>query len=149
MFGRHAFDSRRFVDQFFINHLDGDAHRRRATAFAGTRLQHPELAALDRKLAVLHVAVVLFEQVCDRRKLFVNFRQLFLELGDRIWRTSAGDHVFALRVQQVLTVNSFLPVDGLRVKATPVPLPAPMFPKTIAWTLTAVPKVSGMRLMRR
>ena len=36
------------------------------------------------------------------------------------------------------------PVDGFRVKATPVPLLFPIFPKTIAWILTAVPSVSGI-----
>ena len=33
----------------------------------------------------------------------------------------------------------FSPVDGLRVKATPVPESSPMLPKTIDCTLTAVP----------
>jgi hypothetical protein len=32
----------------------------------------------------------------------------------------------------------------LRVKATPVPLSCPMLPKTMAWTLTAVPRWSGI-----
>ena len=63
LLGRDAFHCRRFVDQFFVDHLDGDAHGRSATAFTGACLQHPELAALDGELAVLHVAVVLFEQV--------------------------------------------------------------------------------------
>ena len=48
-----------------------------------------------------------------------------------------------------MTNSVFSPVEGLRVKATPVPLPVPMLPKTIACTLTAVPRSSGMRLMRR
>ena len=36
------------------------------------------------------------------------------------------------------------PVEGLRVKATPVAEVSPMLPNTIAWTLTAVPHDSGM-----
>ena len=40
-------------------------------------------------------------------------------------------------------------LDGLRVKATPVPESDPMLPKTIVWTLTAVPSESAILLMRR
>ncbi len=36
------------------------------------------------------------------------------------------------------------PVDGLRVNATPDPEVSPMFPKTIACTLQAVPQAAGM-----
>ena len=39
---------------------------------------------------------------------------------------------------------SFLsPVEGLRVKATPVADVSPMLPNTMACTLTAVPQLSG------
>ena len=38
----------------------------------------------------------------------------------------------------------FSPVPGSRVKATPVPELSPMFPKTMAWTLTAVPQSPGI-----
>jgi hypothetical protein len=41
------------------------------------------------------------------------------------------------------------PVDGLRVKATPVAEVSPMLPKTIDCTFTAVPQLSGMSCMRR
>ncbi len=42
----------------------------------------------------------------------------------------------------------FSPVDGLRVKATPVAEVSPILPNTMACTLTAVPQLSGM-LCRR
>jgi hypothetical protein len=41
------------------------------------------------------------------------------------------------------------PVEGLRVKATPVAQSSPMLPNTMAWTLTAVPQSSGMLLILR
>ena len=41
------------------------------------------------------------------------------------------------------------PVDGSRVKATPVPESPPMLPNTIDCTLTAVPRSCGMRLKFR
>ena len=50
-------------DQPFLGHLDRDAQRGLGGALAGARLQHPELAALDGELEVLHVAVVLLQQI--------------------------------------------------------------------------------------
>ena len=41
------------------------------------------------------------------------------------------------------------PVDGFRVKATPLALSSPMFPNTMLWTVTAVPQSAGMSLSRR
>ena len=46
-------------------------------------------------------------------------------------------------------LGSGAPVTSSREKATPEPERSPLFPKTICWTLTAVPQSSGMRLMRR
>ena len=43
----------------------------------------------------------------------------------------------------------FSPVEGLRVKATPVPQSSPMLPKTMPCTLTAVPQSPGISFMRR
>ncbi len=43
----------------------------------------------------------------------------------------------------------FSPVEGLRVKATPVPESLPMLPNTMACTLTAVPQSPGISFMRR
>ena len=43
----------------------------------------------------------------------------------------------------------FSPVEALRVKATPVPQSSPMLPKTMAWTLTAVPIASSIFSLRR
>src|SRR6185503_20826379 len=63
------------VDQFLVNHLDCNAHCGCTTAFACSSLQHPELASLDRKLAVLHVVIVLLQQTCDGSKLVVDFRE--------------------------------------------------------------------------
>ena len=45
--------------------------------------------------------------------------------------------------------GSGAPVTSSRLKATPDPEVSPLLPKTICWTLTAVPQSSGIRLMRR
>jgi hypothetical protein len=53
-------------DQAFLGHVDGDLQRRLGGALAVAGLQHPELAALDGELDVLHVAVVRSSVVADR-----------------------------------------------------------------------------------
>ncbi len=45
--------------------------------------------------------------------------------------------------------NTFSPVAGFLVKATPVPEVSPMFPKTIICTLTAVPQLAGISCILR
>jgi hypothetical protein len=46
-------------------------------------------------------------------------------------------------------LGSGAPVTSSRENATPDPEVSPLLPKTIRWTLTAVPHSSGIRLMRR
>jgi hypothetical protein len=43
----------------------------------------------------------------------------------------------------------FSPVDGSRVKQTPVAQSSPMLPNTMACTFTAVPQLAGMSCRRR
>ena len=85
--------------------VDGDLHHRLAGALAVARLQHEQLAVLDRELEVLHVAEVILEQLRDAHELGVRRRQLLRELGDRLGRADAGDDVLALRVGQELAVE--------------------------------------------
>jgi hypothetical protein len=56
-------------DHALVGQLDRDAQRRLGGALAGARLQHPQLALLDREFEVLHVAVVLLERAVDAREL--------------------------------------------------------------------------------
>ena len=104
LFRRDASHRSCAIDQFLARHVNRDAHGGGAGAFAGARLQHPELAALDRELAVLHVMIMLFQQLRDRIELLINFRQFLFQLADRIRSARAGDDILALRVQEVLAV---------------------------------------------
>ena len=65
----HAQDGLLGRDALLLDHLDGDADLGEARALARARLQHPELAALDRELDVLHVAVVVLERLADAEQL--------------------------------------------------------------------------------
>ena len=115
----------RFFDQSFIGHFDGDFDRRLGGAFAGPGLQHPQFAVLNGKLDVLHVAIVAFELFVDAGQLAENLRHerfqrrrigpcgLAGALGDVVRGANAGDHVFALGVDQIFTVK--MVVAGCRV----------------------------------
>ena len=56
---------------------------------------------------------MLFQQLGNRRELFINLRQLFLKLADWIWSAGAGDDILALRIQEIFAVQLFL--TGRRV----------------------------------
>ena len=99
-------------DQAFVGHVDGDLQRRLAGAFAGARLQHPELAALDGELEILHVAIVALEHLADRARTRRRPRHRRLQrglvgsggnargLGQLLRRADAGDDVLALGVDR-------------------------------------------------
>ncbi len=103
-------------DQPFLDHINGDLHGGAGGAFAGTGLEHPELAALDGEFQVLHVAIVVFQPPADRQEFAESFRhQLFhgrlvgagdqsRSLGDGLRRADARHNVFSLRIDEEFTV---------------------------------------------
>ena len=86
-----------------MHEVERDLHGRLRAALSAARLQHVELAAFDRELEVLHVAIMRFELLCDRDELRVDFGLRILQIGDLLGRANPGDDVFTLRVAQVLT----------------------------------------------
>ena len=65
-----------------FDHVDGDLHGRRGGALRDPRLEHVQLAALDRELEVLDVAVVALQPLADAHELVVRLGHLVLELAD-------------------------------------------------------------------
>jgi hypothetical protein len=59
----------RLVEQALAHRVDREAHRRLRRALGVARLQHVQLAFLDRELGVLHVAVVALELAQDLHEL--------------------------------------------------------------------------------
>ena len=95
------------------DHVDGDLHGRRGGPLGRTRLEHVELAALDRELEVLHVPVVTLELLADAQELPVDRGHVRLHLADLRRGPDTGDDVLALGVGQVLTEEDLL--AGVRV----------------------------------
>jgi len=90
----------RSIDQAFANHIDCDLYGGGSGALAVPRLEHPQLAALDCELQILHVFVVAFEFVRDFDELIVDPGHVLLQLIDVFRCADAGDDVFALRVDE-------------------------------------------------
>ena len=124
------------IDQLLVGHVDRDSHCGLRRPLAVARLQHEQPIALDRKFHVLRVAKMLFEPRRDLQELFVNLGEAFLER--RVLRRTLGladsralgpfpprlqaylppgadsrDDVLALRVGQILAVDSFLAGAGI------------------------------------
>src|SRR5262249_43401881 len=82
---------------------------------AGARLQHPELALLNRKLDVLHVTIVALELLIDFDELAIRFGHSLFErpaararARERLGRADAGDHVFARWVGEIFAEDAAL-----------------------------------------
>ena len=98
-------------------HIDGHLQRGCTGALADTRLQHPQLALLDRELGVAHVLVVALETSKDRQQLAVNLREVQLHVIERLGVANAGDDVFALRVDQKVAVGLIFASGGVAGEA--------------------------------
>ena len=106
---RHALDRFVFCNQPLVHHFDRTPHRRHSGPLRATRLQHVQLAVLERELHVLHVFEVLLEFGRQAVELAVDLGEFAaLHSLDRLGRTCAGDHVLALRVGQHVAVQHML-----------------------------------------
>ncbi len=65
-----------FCDQAFVCHIHGDLHSGLGGALAIAGLKHPQFAALDRELDILHILVMLFELGGDVHELLVSLGHL-------------------------------------------------------------------------
>ena len=132
-------------DQPLVRHLDRDPQRRLGGALPGAGLQEVERAVLDGELDVLHLAVVVLEPLrasATSRAYASGSVSRMRSIGSGVRIPATTSSPCALTRNSPKSVRS--PVDGSRVKQTPVPDVSPLLPNTIWTTLTAVPRSSGM-----
>ena len=100
-------------DEALVDHVDRDLHggRRRPLGRAG--LEHVQLAALDRELEVLDVAVVPLELLADALELGIDLGHVGLHLADLRGGPDAGHDVLALGVGEVLAEEHLLAGVGV------------------------------------
>ena len=95
------------------DHVDGDLDCRRGRPLGRAGLEHVQLAALDRELEVLDVAVVRFELLADLLELVVDRGHVLGHLRDLRRRPDAGHDVLALGVGEVLAEQDSLAGVGV------------------------------------
>jgi hypothetical protein len=94
------------VDQALVDQLRGDAEGGRGGALADSRLQHPQLAALDGELDVAQVAVVVLQRVHELHQLVVAGIVDGIQVLQRDGVPDPGHDVLALGVLQVVAVDA-------------------------------------------
>ena len=116
------------IDQPLFDQVHGNLHRSRSRPLTVTRLKHVERVVFNRKLNILHVGVVLFKTHPNRVEFLEYNRHRLLQRGklcfadlfghalalgpftrslprDLLRCANTGHHIFALRVDQVLSVE--------------------------------------------
>ena len=107
---QHGFPAR---DQMFVGHVDRGPHFRLSRALGIARLQHPQLAALNGELDVLHVAIVLLQALRHPVELAVDLGHLLAQVGNGFGDANAGHDVLALGVRQEVAFDLLLPGGGV------------------------------------
>ena len=104
--GRHAPDGCFPINQFFLLHLDGKAHRGEAGPFAVTGLEHEDFAVLDGEFEILHVLEMRFQGLANVFQLAERGGHVVGQLRHRFGRADAGHDIFALRVDEEFAVEN-------------------------------------------
>ncbi len=87
-----------FADHAFVDQIAGDLDGGLSGALAAAALEHVQLAVFYGEFHILHVAVVVFQDLAHFHELLVGFGEFFFHLGDGHGGAHAGHHVFALGV---------------------------------------------------
>mmetsp|Transcript_3411 Transcript_3411/g.14978 ORF Transcript_3411/g.14978 Transcript_3411/m.14978 type:complete len:421 (-) Transcript_3411:98-1360(-) len=107
------------VDHAVLHEVHRDLHGARAGALAAPRLKHVQLTLLHGELDVLHVLVVLLQQLGVSHEIFVRLGQGGFHGEDILGRSDSRDDVLALGVDQVLSVEEVLARGGVAREANP------------------------------
>ena len=94
-------------DHAFFHQVAGDIDSRFRRALAVTGLEEIQLAFLNRKLHILHVAVMGFQFVGQIDKFTVAAGHIFFQLADGLRCPDAGHHVFTLGINQIFAIDTF------------------------------------------
>ncbi len=94
------------VNHALVHKIAGDLNGSLCGSLSVSCLQEKELAVLDRELHVLHVFVVILKSLRELHELLIALRKVLCQLCDRLWRADAGDNIFALCIDEILTENT-------------------------------------------
>ena len=95
-------------DQTLFDHVESNVHGSETGPLAIARLEHPEFAFFNGELDVLDIAEVLLELLTHLEEFLVRLGQVLGHLSHLLRRADTGDDVFALGVDEILTVEHVL-----------------------------------------
>ena len=98
-----------FRNHTLIYQITGDFQRRLGGSLSVPCLQHIQMPVLNRKLHILHIAIVIFQFITDIYKLVIYLRHNLFELVNLLRRTDSGNHVLTLCVHQEFSHQMLLP----------------------------------------
>ena len=97
----------------FLHQINCDLQRCGSSTLAVTGLKHIELAVLNGELHILHVVVVVLQDLADLNELCVSLGELLSHLSDGHGGTNACNDVLALCVGEELTHHLLLTGSGI------------------------------------
>ena len=92
-FGAHA----------FVHQIAGDLQRSLSSSLTVTGLEHEQFAVFHGELHVLHVAVVIFQDLANIFELSKSFGEFLFHFRDLHGGANTSNHVFALSIGQEFT----------------------------------------------
>jgi len=104
-------------NQFLLDHIDRHPHGRRPVPLANTALEDKQPAPLNGELDVLHIPIVLLQQVFNVNQFLIQFGHRLLERYQMfiVFRLRVGvdggrcantcHHIFPLSIDQIFTVK--------------------------------------------
>jgi len=90
----------------FVHQIAGNLQSGGCRSLSVSGLQEVKLSFFNGKLHVLHIPVVVFQLIGYFNKFFIAFGQILFQTGNRLGSPDSGHNIFALRVDEVFSVNS-------------------------------------------
>ena len=104
------------VDEALVDEVGGDLQRGGGGALAVAGLQHVELVVLNSELHILHIPVMLLENIRNRLKLSIYLRKCLLHLSNWLRCSDTCNNILALCIDEELTEDLVLSVHRASCK---------------------------------
>ncbi|OIQ74766.1 hypothetical protein GALL_435750 [mine drainage metagenome] len=102
-----------FGDESLMKHFHRGAHHGACIHLAVAGLQAVQNAFFNGKFKVLNFVVMRLQALAQRDQLAVDVGHFVLHLGQRLGGADAGNHVFALGIDQILAIHHVLAGAGV------------------------------------
>ncbi len=116
---RNPHDRFMLTDQPLIYHVVGGFHQSLGVHLTVAGLQTVELSLFDGELKVLHLAIMVFQDLTEFEQFTVRLGHVLAHLLELLGSADSGNHVFSLGVDEILTVEPVFPRTRIAGKPHP------------------------------